>query len=178
MTEPLDPESEQIREVYAHYGLAMYLAQCLEQAIYVALLFFDHFPKAVKSYTTAEEWTREADRFEEKELGQTMGKLIRRLSEAGVPVVGLDSELQEVLRRRNWLAHGYFSDRSVQLTVVDGREKMVAELKVLQLLFRSCSEQIDAVSMPVARKYGFTEEALEQAKLDLIAEHNRRREDA
>ncbi len=50
----LDPESEQVRDVYAHFGLAAYWAQCLEQLIFQHLLFVEHFPKAVAKYSNAE----------------------------------------------------------------------------------------------------------------------------
>lgn len=31
----------QLRELYAHFGLAMYLAQSLEQSIFINLMYFD-----------------------------------------------------------------------------------------------------------------------------------------
>lgn len=37
----MDPESEQIREVYARYGLAMFQAQCLERALAMTLAILD-----------------------------------------------------------------------------------------------------------------------------------------
>ena len=97
----LDPESEQTREVYAHFGLAVYLAQCLEQSIFQHLLFFDHMPKALATYTTFESWTKDFDRYEAQELGQTMGKLIRRLREVGQPPDALEPLLEECLKSRN-----------------------------------------------------------------------------
>lgn len=45
--EDIDPESYQIREVFAYFGRATFAAQCVEQAIIHNLIFFDHFPKAV-----------------------------------------------------------------------------------------------------------------------------------
>ena len=36
--EQLDPESYQIREVYARYGLAMYQAQCVERQLALLLI--------------------------------------------------------------------------------------------------------------------------------------------
>ncbi len=43
--ENLDEESSQIKDVYAHYGLAMYLAQCLEHGIVNALLYTKLIPQ-------------------------------------------------------------------------------------------------------------------------------------
>jgi hypothetical protein len=166
---PLDPESEQVREVYAHYGLALYWAQCLEQSIFQHLLFFDHFPKAVAAYTTPESWAANFDRYEERELGQTMGKLVRRLQEVGRPTVEIAASLSEALKSRNWLAHGYFADRAVEFNTTSGREMMLAELERIRNQFISCSVELDAVSLPAARVLGFTDEKLENVKAEMIA---------
>ena len=97
----LDPESEQIREVYAHYGLAMYWAQCLEQSIFQHLLFFDHFPSAVRTYATSESWAEDFKQYEAQELRKAMGQLIRRLHEVGLPMGSIESELTNALSSRN-----------------------------------------------------------------------------
>lgn len=174
----LDPESEQVREVYAYYGLAMYWAQCLEQSIFQHLLFVDHFPRAIASYTTAEAWAQEFDRYEARELSQTMGKLIRRLHEAGQPTEGLEQLLAEALKKRNWLAHGYFSDRAIELTLPTGREDMLNELEDLRDIFQKCTARLDAVTLPLARKLGLTEEKLAEVEAEMMAEHIRSRSKA
>ena len=174
----LDPESEQIRDVYAHYGLAMYWAQCLEQSIFQHLLFFDHFPRAIATYTTAESWANDFDLFESRELGQTMGKLVRRLQEVGQPTDSVEQLLAFALKDRNWLAHGYFSDRAVEFTLPDGREQMIAELEASQERFRNCAGALDAVSLPAARKFGLTDEALEQVKARMEAAYAARKAEA
>ena len=40
-------ENEHVREVYAHYGLAMYLAQCLEKSICILLSVETTNPKTM-----------------------------------------------------------------------------------------------------------------------------------
>lgn len=168
---PLDPESAQVRDVYAHYGLAMYWAQCLEQSIFQHLLFFDYFPKAIASYTTPQDWAEEFDRYEARELSQTMGRLIRRLREAGQPTAPVEQLLNEALKRRNWLAHGYFSDRAIQFTVTDGRQTMIAELEAAQESFRESVRQLDIVTLPLMRKYGLTDEKLEHIQAEMLKEY-------
>ena len=164
-----DPESEHVREVYAHYGLAMYWAQCLEQSIFQQLLFFDHFPKAVATYTTPENWAADYDKYEMQELGNTMGKLIRRLREVGQSTEAVEQALSAALKGRNWLAHGYFPDRAIDFTLPDGRDRMIAEIDLLRDQFRECAAQLDAVSLPAARKLGFTDEMLEMVQAEMIA---------
>lgn len=174
----LDPESEQVREVYAHYGLAMYWAQCLEQSIFQHLLFFDHFPKAVKTHTTSENWAKDFDRYEAQELGKTMGKLIRRLHEAGQPTDSIERALAKVLKSRNWLAHGYFADRAVEFTDPGGRESMIQELDELRDSFRACAEDLDAISMPAARKFGLTDDMLAKVQAEMESAYASRQTEA
>ena len=166
---PLDAKSEQIREVYAYFGLAMYWAQCLEQSIFQHLLFFDHFPRAVASYTTTEKWAEDFDQYERRELGQTMGKLIRRLREAGKPTTEIEQALNDALKHRNWLAHGYFADRAIEFTLQEGRARMIVELESLRDKFRDCSAQLDAITLPLVREAGLTEERLAEVQAEMLA---------
>jgi len=169
--EILDPESHQIREVYAHFGLAIYLAQCVEQAIILNLIFFDLYPTAVSSNQDNKTWSDRFDKFEATEMKLTMGKLIKRLKNAGETTEAIELKLDEVVSNRNWLSHGYFNDRALDFTFEDGRTKMISELEVIQTLFREVDKMISEVTMPVARRYGLTEEMLDQMKSDMLTEH-------
>ena len=124
---PLDPESHHVREVYAHYGLAMYWAQCLEQSIFQHLLFFDHFPRAVKTYTTAEDWVAAIDRYEARELKQTMGRLIYRLREAGQTTSSIEQLLDRALKNRNgWLMPIFLIALSISCLLAVGIECLMS----------------------------------------------------
>ena len=174
----LDPESEPVREVYAYYGLAMYWAQCVEQSIFQHLIFFDYFPKAIASYSTSEKWAAEFDQYESRELGQTMGKLVRRLREAGQPTQSIERALADVLLQRNWLAHGYFSDRAIEFTLPEGRSGMIAELESLREVFMAAADELDAITLPLATKYGMTEEMLSKVQAEMMEEYAKSRSNA
>lgn len=171
----LDTESEHIRETYAYFGLAVYWAQCLEQSIFQHLLFAEHFPKAVASYTSAEQWATDFDAYEASEMSQTMGKLIRRLGEAGQPIGDIQPLLEQALRKRNWLAHGYFPDRAIELTVSSGRDRMLAELEAIQELFRECCGKLDELTLPLAQRVGLSKERLADVEAELMAEFSKAR---
>ena len=170
----MDEESEQIREVYAQYGLAMYWAQCLEQSMFQHLLFFDHFPKAIRQYQGQGKWEEDFDSYESKELSQTMGRLIRRVREAGQPTEEIEAKMNCVLKHRNWLAHGYFSDRAVQLTRTDGRAVMITELEDIREEFRFCSRLIDDLTEPVMLKHGLNIDMLKEIEESLVKEYEGR----
>lgn len=169
----MDDVSDQVKEVYAYYGLAMYWAQCLEQSIFQHLLFLDHFPRAIKTYKDPQQWANDFDEYESREMKQTMGKLIRRLREAGQPTKEIESALEEALKVRNWLAHGYFSDRAIQFTVSSGRQEMLIELESLYGVLQNCASLIDAVTQPVIQKMGLTEEIMKDIEKQLVSEYYR-----
>lgn len=121
-------EDDHVRDVYAFYGLAMYWAQCLEQSMFIHLLFLDFFPKNVKSFKDSSKWAADFDAYEEKELGKTMGRLLQKLKDEGLPTHAASSLLSASLQKRNWLAHSYFSSRAVEFTLRAGRAQMIAEL--------------------------------------------------
>jgi hypothetical protein len=170
-------EDDHVRDVYAHYGLAMYLAQCLEQSIFIHLMFFDFFPRNTQSYRGAEHWQQEFDRYESAELGKTMGKLIQKLKEAGQPTEEINSILIRALKARNRLAHHFFSEQAVNFMSELGRNKMITELESAQALLRSAAKTIDASTMPVARRYGFTEEMEKRAINELMEQQRKANND-
>lgn len=158
----------QIRDVYAHFGLAIYLAQCLEQSIFIHLMFFDFFPRNAKNFKDRMHWEQAFDHYESTELGKTMGRLIQKLKDAGQPTDEIKAVLANVLIERNRLAHKYFAENSIAFVTEAGRKKMIAELETIQDLFRTAAAMIDAITTPVARRYGFTEEMERQAMQEMM----------
>ena len=165
-------EEEQVRDVYAFYGLAMYWAQCLEQRIFIHLIFLDFFPNNVNSFKNSTKWTSDFAAYEEKELGKTMGRLLQKLKDEGQPTKTVNSLLSVARKKRNWLAHSYFSQLSVELTVQTGRSHMITELQAMIEMFRQATTKFDNITTPIARRYGYTEEMEAKAMVELLAEMN------
>ena len=174
--EDLDPESYQTREVFAYFGRATFTAQCLEQAIIQDLIFFDHFPNAVATVKDKETWTARFDSFEAAELRRTLGMLIKRLRAEGQVTTSIEEHLDEVLEKRNWLAHRYFNERAVEFTLYDGRAKMLEELQEVHDLFRKVEVMINEVTRPISIKYGMTDEILARITLDMITQYKKEAE--
>jgi len=162
-------DDSQHRDVYAHFGLAMYLAQCLEQSIFLHLMFFDFFPRNVKDFKGKEHWQKDFDRYESEELGKTMGRLIQDFKDAGQPTDEIKAVLTNVLVQRNRLAHKYFSEKSISFMSESGRSEMIAELESIQEMFSTAMAMIDAITMPVARGYGLTEEMQKRVMQEMMA---------
>ena len=91
----------------------------------------DFYPNNIKSFKNSTEWTSDFVAYEEKELGKTMGRLLQKLKDESQPTEEVTSLLTVALQKRNWLAHSYFSQRSVELTVQNGRSQMITELQAM-----------------------------------------------
>jgi len=116
--ENLDP---QVRQVYAHFGLAMSVAQLLERQL-VSLVIAAHEPPSGK--LTAEEY----DGLLAKLSKQTLGTSIQKLRGSFEVPADFDVRLQESLHLRNWLTHRYFADRAAEFQSPEGRSEMICEL--------------------------------------------------
>ena len=166
----MDKKSEQCKDVYAHFGLALYLAQCLEQGMIHLIVFLDHFPKAVASFTTRENWEDDYDKFFEGENKRTMGQLLGRLQKVGIPCDKLKIKLKEALVKRNWLAHAYFSERAMEFMSEAGRLKMISELELAQQLFSEIDTDISSIFYEIADKHGLSEEIINKMMEEMFVE--------
>ena len=115
-------EAQQRREVFARFGLAMYYAQCLEQqlGLMLASIYNRQFIKVPPE---------DRDAFYDKELTKTLGRMARDLANIKSVSPTLKDRLKRAVKIRNWLAHGYFCDRSRKILSLRGREHMISELQ-------------------------------------------------
>jgi len=154
-----------VRDVYAHFGLAIYKANVLEHGLTNAMLYANMAAGGLPRVTDFDEFL--TARFE-----KTLGQLIKDLKNH-VPV---DATLEEILKTalttRNWIAHHYFRERSETFMSDRGCRSMIAELESAQDLFERAEKALDAVSKPFAEKIGLTEDRLEAyvAQVKLKAE--------
>ena len=155
-------EDEHIKEVYAHFGLAMYLAQVLEHGIVNALIYADLVPRRAGHVRTKEQWEAEFDAFMGRHFEVTLGRLLKRLNEH-VPVPeGLQANLNAALKARNHLAHVFFRERAAPYMSAEGRDGMLKELAEAQTIFERADADLDAVVRPFRMKIGFTDERLQR----------------
>jgi hypothetical protein len=155
-------ENEQHKEVYAHFGLAVFMAQVLEHAIVNALVCCDLIPSRRCQALSQKEWSIEVDRFMDGQFENTMGRLIKALRSAMVLPQDLADHLAESLRRRNFLIHSYFRECDVLWLTEKGRLRMIDELRAAQDIFTATDRLLDDAIQPLMLRYGFTEEAIQR----------------
>lgn len=136
--ENMSPESYQAREMYAHYGLALYLSQVLEATLKSAIVLAQ-----LTSDPTA---TRQKfDNAWESNFSVTMGRLIKRFT----PYLNGDDELEEDLRLalaiRNHLAHHFFWDNAAKAMTMQGQAELVEECSDAMSFFEEVDQRLERV---------------------------------
>lgn len=153
-----------IRETYAHFGLAVYLAQVLEHGIVNAMV--------VARLPLRQRFTRnDVDMLMDRQFAHTLGKLIRNLrADINVPPT-LEDLLSRALRKRNWLCHTCWREHALNFMKWEGRELMIREFKDAQQLMSEADKALDAVVKPLAERGGITDEIFQRAYDEMCREN-------
>ncbi len=165
-------ESDQIKEVYAHYGLAMYVAQCVEQSLIQMLIFHDFFPKNIqeKTYLDSKKWVEEFDKFDDIVSSKTMGRVLGLVRGLDILSEQETEKLKVALKKRNWLAHSYFSERAQHFMLPEGMKEMISELEECRDFLGEIDKTLMKSIYGMCEKYGITEKDFEDIKNKMINE--------
>jgi hypothetical protein len=155
-------EDEEVKEVYARYGLALYYAQVLEHGLVNALVVLDLIPTERHLSKSAEQWGSSVDAFMDRHFEMTMGRLFARLRAVAKVPPDLENLLSDALRRRNWLAHDYFRERAAEFMSTHGRVQMLGEVDECRGHFEQVAERLEQVLQPLRKKAGITDQIIEQ----------------
>jgi hypothetical protein len=131
--EATEPDAESLtRDVYAHFGLAYYLAECA----------FEGLVHAVATHGIAVTTGSIEERLK-RWRGGTLGPLVSTAKE----FIALEhhQDLDRLVERRNDLAHGFWFRRVHEMSTIDGLRKLVSDLDLDQALFRRVSQLTDDV---------------------------------
>lgn len=161
-------DDERAREIYAHFGLAMYAASTLEHAIVNALCVIDFLPK----------WDVNQNRqkfetcFEAYFIScfkKTFGKLVNQLSETGILSEELSDEFNSALTKRNHLAHYFFRDFAEHWFTLKGQQEMIDYCDEAVRIFSQLDMHVESVAKPYREAMGISEELMEKTFSEEIA---------
>ena len=151
-------KSDQIKEVFECYGETMFFAQALEERI-------PHLLVAAKLPDKDKYTLDDIKAFLNKLYGNTLGKLVGSLREKYDFTDSELEQLQEARRIRNELAHGYFPRNTIEFQTVDGRIKMVEDLRAtkkrLQAIDTALSRRLDVILYDAGETQGMADRARE-----------------
>lgn len=159
-------ENEQTREVYARYGLTMYMAQCVEIGL-VNLLTFVYEAGPTKLTI------KDVDKLFNELQNKTLGTLIKKLEKSTKVPKSLKRDLKFALKNRNWLAHQYFFDRAEHFFTSDGRSKMLKELDNIFTRLERLNSELEELMFSWAKKYGLSHEQIMKQGVEIIAKEDK-----
>jgi hypothetical protein len=163
----LDPEDDQTREVYAHAGLALYMAQVLEHGLANVVVLARAGGPEFRSPQHYDDLLNEL-------LSRTMGHQLRRALEEVPFTLDQIDQLREALRLRNFLAHDFFRERIEQFGTVAGKNRLIAELDEIRDAFVRIDGEVQEIVVALFVKHGVTREAIEAEVQALMAESRER----
>jgi hypothetical protein len=151
----VDYESDQARDTYAYYGLAMYTAQVFEHEV-VNLLVLARIVHAQENAERifSDPW--------ERRFRDTLGELFKRLKPFLAHDQQLLNDVAEAVRARNRLAHTYWREHAEDAVSIKGRAEMITELIKIKDLFADLDERLTRVSRPFRESLGITDEKIQQ----------------
>lgn len=160
-------EDEHVKETFAYFGRAYYLANVFEVGLALALMQLE-FLSEVKAKFTASggkdfdraQYEADFDQFMDRQHAQSLGNLIRNAKKFPLIDQCLGERLAEVKKRRDFLAHHFFRERSVEFASRRGRDSMIAELEAVHGVFLLADRDLDNLMEPIRRNLGFDEEMI------------------
>jgi hypothetical protein len=146
-----EPTSEEIKEVYARFGLAYYEAECIHRGLCNLYSFLQMPSRGPITRQRVEEHLRDS-------FDLTLGQLIRTV----LPRLAYDlqRDLQHALKDRNFLAHHFWYERSHLFGTTGGINRMLEELSAYILEFEEVDERLNILLVPYLERVGATPELL------------------
>jgi hypothetical protein len=149
-----EPDYDDPREIYAWYGLAAYSAQLLEQGLTNLFVGLRILGKQVPTWGDVRSLYEDADR-------KSLGQLLRAVRELVPFDPALEGQLDEALKKRNYLIHRFFIEHSENLLSAVGRERIIDEFRTIIAQFKAVDHQVDDLWLAIWRRYGFSEERIQ-----------------
>ncbi len=124
-----DPDDNLVRELYARFGLAYYLSECLHRTLSIILALSGLPARGHVTTPRVEERLSQA-------FALTLGDVVGKLQSVLPPELADDA--REAVDQRNFLAHSFWFDRAHLMVSTPGVHQLITELsdysEVFQLL--------------------------------------------
>jgi hypothetical protein len=142
---------------FAYFGCAYYIAACLEVGLAHALMYGEFLMEEREKLIATKgkgfdqkRYEVDFDAFMNKRFRQTMGGVAQRAITLPDISEDLGNRIEEARKRRNFLAHHYWRERSVKFATREGRNEMREELAADRDMFTQLDRDFDAAMRPNA----------------------------
>jgi hypothetical protein len=150
-----EPDSAEVKEVFAYFGLCAYYSQVLEQGI-------TNLAVGLRLRGVASLSSRDVDELFGVMGKKTMGQLLSAVREHISVSPDLDSALVAALKDRNHIAHRYFVVHDIDFASIAGRSEMIAELRDITRRLQAADRKLEAITDELWESLGLTQEVVEQ----------------
>jgi len=157
------PDDNLAKEVYAHFGLCMYLAQVFETGLINMLTALE---TAVSKKPTRQTF----DALYVKHEALTFGNIMKALSAHNFLPKDLEEEIKELKGDRDHLAHRFFRDHDLDLITVGGSYVMIQELVVRRDRFARLDRKVSALEDKAFERIGFDPDTMRTKTKEILAE--------
>jgi hypothetical protein len=161
-------EDEHVKEVFAYFGRAYYMANVFERGLALAVVQLDFLPEVMESLKRqgrkgfdGAQYKAEFDAFMNRQHAQTLGNLSKRVQELADMDVSLKDLIAEAKGRRNFVAHHFFYERAHEFASRRGRDKMIVELENARDLFEAANHALTKFIEPHINRLGLSNEIIE-----------------
>jgi hypothetical protein len=174
MTE--EEQSEQIKETFAYFGRAFYMATVVETGLAHVLLQAEFMKSIHEEYVRTKgkgfdrkQYEADFDAFMERNFAQTMGNLVKRVQKSADFSEDLKTRIIAAKERRDFLVHHYWRVMAARFYNSDGRAEMIEELNADTELFEKLDEDIQAAMKPARQKLGINEDKVAASVREFMA---------
>lgn len=172
----IDDESWDVRETFAYFGRAYYMASVLEVGLAHSLMFGEFMLREAEKIKTTRgkgwdqaRYQADFDAYMAEQFGLTMGAVIKRAMALPYFTDELKQRIEAARKRRNFLAHDYWREASVRFMTPEGRQGMRDELNADAETFGKLDRDIDSALKGARIAVGARDELL-QALYDKMLE--------
>lgn len=158
-----DPDEELVKEVFAHFGLCLYLSQVVETGIINILT-------ALETATSSQSTRQTFDALYEKHEALTFGNLLKELKRHNFFAENLEKDVRDMKSSRDYLAHRFFRNHDIDFITPAGCRHMIDILQQHKDRFDCLDKEIESIQVDAFAKAGLDVENFEVKTKKIIDE--------
>jgi hypothetical protein len=162
---PIQNDDE--KEVFARFGLALFMAQVLEHELVNTLTVLRLLPTR-ELISDADAWAKSVDEFMDAQHANTFGTVLRALEKTNLIPNELFHGLEVCRAHRDYLAHNFFRGYANAFMTPQGRKRMLERVDRAREAFSASNIAMEAFKSPLMQRFGITPAALER-EYELLA---------
>jgi hypothetical protein len=146
-------DSEQSREVFTYFGLAVYSSQALEQQLVNLLMLMKLSEGKIPS---EEDFTE----LYQRKLSSSLGQLVQEIQHHFPFSEEETIQLKKIWKQRNYIVHDYFKERIQETFSPGGRSRMIRELTKFNDQAQILEKKLQGYSRELYRTLGLDDDSI------------------